>query len=152
MRRFRKFAAILLLAVGCLGQSASLMMNPNVKRVGMKLACLCGVCKNSIGDCVMMGCHYAGSGRQKIAQMQSIGANDENIVGKFIEEQGLKALVVPPASGFNLTAWVMPFLMMALGLYAIYVYVQKLKRPLEASATPSAKYDDLAQKELDRID
>lgn len=128
------------------------MMNPNVRRVGMKLACLCGVCKNSVGDCPMMGCHYAGTGREKIAQMQSIGASDENIVGKFIEEQGLKALVVPPASGFNLTAWVMPFLMLALGLYAIYVYVQKIKRPAEAPATPAAKYDDLARQELDKLD
>lgn len=147
----RRIAALVLIAFGCLGQTASLMMNPNVKRVGMKLACLCGVCKNSVGDCVMLGCHYAGGARAKIAQMQTIGANDENIVGKFVSEQGLKALVVPPASGFNLTVWIMPFLMLAIGLYAIYAYVQRMKRPAAAAATPSTRHQELARQDLDGL-
>lgn len=136
-----------------LAQNASLMVNPNVRRVGMKLACLCGACKNSVGDCPMMGCHYSLPGREKIAQMQAAGASDENIVSKFIEQEGLKALVVPPTSGFSLAVWVMPGVMILLGLYAIYIYIQRFRKPAPAiPLTVPDRYKELAAKDIEKLD
>ena len=73
MHRLRNIFLGSILGIAMLAQNASLMMNPDVKRVGMKLACLCGACKNSVGDCPMIGCHYAIPGREKIEQMQKTG-------------------------------------------------------------------------------
>jgi len=40
---------LLVLAAGlCLAQSSSQMLTPAVKRVGDRLACLCGACNNSV--------------------------------------------------------------------------------------------------------
>ena len=147
----RTLAPIWLVTMLCLGQNASIMMNANIKRVGMRLACLCQSCKNTVGDCQMMGCGYAGGARAKIAQMQSIGTSDDQIVAKFVESTGLKALAVPPTEGFQLTAWLMPFAMIAVGLYAIYVYVRRMKLPVAAPASVSQRHQELAAKDLDDI-
>ena len=53
----------------CLAQSASELQTPEIRRVGDKLACLCGACKNTVATCQMLHCHYAYPARQKIARM-----------------------------------------------------------------------------------
>src|SRR5690606_5239102 len=144
MHRLRNIFLGSILGIAMLAQNASLMMNPDVKRVGMKLACLCGACKKSVGDCPMIGCHYAIPGREKIEQMQKTGMEDQAVVDKFVEQQGIKALVVPPAEGFNLAVWVMPGVMILLGLMAIYFYIQRFRKPTATGATQvSAYYNEL---------
>lgn len=153
MYRLRKIILASLLGWAMLAQNASLMMNQDVRRVGMKLACLCGACKNAVGDCPMMGCHYSLPGRERIEQMQSAGMNDQAIVDKFVEQEGLKALVVPPTEGFSLAVWVMPGVMILMGLFAIYIYINRFRKP--APATPvrvSDHYKELAAKDLDKLD
>lgn len=113
---------------------ASSALTPDVKRVGMKLACLCGGCNNSVGDCPMIGCHYCEPARSKIAAMQKTGADDKTIVDAFVSEQGLKALVSPPAEGFSLVGWIMPFVATAFGLMAVIVALKKLMKPASAAA------------------
>ncbi len=153
MHRFRKILLGSILGIAMLAQNASLMMNPDVKRVGMKLACLCGACKNSVGDCPMIGCHYAVPAREQIDQMQKANMEDQAIVDKFIEQQGIKALVVPPAEGFNLAVWVMPGVMIFLGLMVIYFYIQRLRKPAATgTAHVSTHYNELAAKDLDKLD
>lgn len=147
----KRVALFALLTGWCLGQNASLMMNQNVRRVGMRLACLCKSCKNTVGDCQMMGCGYAGGSRERISQMQTVGASDEQIVAKFVSERGTMALAVPPAEGFNLSVWVAPFAMLLIGLYAIYVYLQRARMPVAAPASVSARHQELAGKDLDQI-
>ena len=153
MHRLRRAFALLLVAGLCLAQTASMMTNKEVRSTGMKLACLCSRCKNSVGDCQMLGCGYAGAARERIQQMQAAGASDEVIVAKFVEKEGIRALVVPPASGFNLTAWLMPFVAILVGLYAIYAYVRYYRRP---AAVPqpkvASKYADLAEKDLAKLE
>jgi cytochrome c-type biogenesis protein CcmH len=127
------------------------MMNQNVRRVGMRLACLCRSCKNTVGDCQMMGCGYAGSARTRIVQMQTVGASDDQVVAKFVSERGTMALAVPPAEGFNLAVWVAPFAMLLVGLYAIYVYLQRARIPAAVPAAVSVRHQELAGKDLDQI-
>lgn len=85
--------------------------------------------------------------------MQAAGTSDENIISKFIEQEGLKALVVPPTEGFSLAVWVMPGVMLILGLYAIYVYIQRFRKPASAPhIAVSDRYKELAAKDLDKLD
>ncbi len=153
MRRFRKGLALILFAGLCLGQTASIMTNKDVRRVGMRLACLCGVCKNSVGDCQMMGCSYAGGARQRIAEAQAAVVSDDDIVAQFVTTGGLKALVVPPASGFNLTAWLMPIFALLAGLYAIFLYIRHFRRPAAVPVPKvAARYSDMAEKDLAKLE
>jgi cytochrome c-type biogenesis protein CcmH len=127
--------AILVAAVltaASLAQTSSGILTPEVKRVGMKLACLCGGCNNTVGDCPMIGCHYGSPSRDKIAAMQKAGAEDKAIVDAFVAEQGLKALAAPPAEGFSLVGWLMPFIAVGFGLVAVVLVLKRFRKPMPA--------------------
>jgi cytochrome c-type biogenesis protein CcmH/NrfF len=130
-----KTALLLMFAAGlCLPQTATENLNPEVRRVGERLACKCGSCNNTVGDCAMLGCGYAKPARAKIAGMQQSGMNDEQIVNSFVKEMGLVALAVPPAEGFHLLSWTMPFVVLLLGFGAILIYWKRFRKPVEATA------------------
>ncbi len=149
---------LLLLVTGylCIAQVSSDFLPPEVRRVGMRLACLCGACKNSVGDCPMIGCHYSAPARTRIAEMQKSGMNDDAIVAVFVKEQGLKALVVPPAEGFNLLAWWMPVAAIVLGLIAIYAWITRMKKPVagvpELDPAVLDKYRDSIDRDLAKLE
>jgi cytochrome c-type biogenesis protein CcmH len=121
---------LVLAALGlALAQTPSQLLTPEMKRVGDKLACLCGSCKNTVANCAMLECHYSLPARQKIVKMLAAGVSDQQIIDSFVKEQGLKALAVPPAEGFNLLAWVMPFAAIAGGLALIGVFIRRYRKP-----------------------
>src|SRR5208337_1570421 len=118
MSRWRSSFLVLLVTGISLAQTSDLL-DPSVRRVGEKLACLCGGCKNSVGSCPMLGCHYATPKREQIAKMLAEGRSDQQIVDAQMRQEGLQALVTPPIEGFNSLMWVMPFVMIGVGLLAI---------------------------------
>jgi cytochrome c-type biogenesis protein CcmH/NrfF len=158
MQRWKSSLLILGLAAVCLAQSSSELLTPEIKRVGERLACLCGTCKNTVGDCPMLECHYTKPARQKIAAMQKSGSGDEQIVQSFIAEQGLQALSAPPTSGFSAVAWIMPWVAIGLGLCAIYLFIRRFHPKRATEAAPDIDPDALAryhahiEKDLDKLD
>jgi cytochrome c-type biogenesis protein CcmH len=104
----------------------------------------------------MIGCHYAHPAKQKIAGMQAQGQTDEQIINGFVKEQGLRALAVPPAEGFNILAWVTPFLALAFGGFAIGLYIRRFRKPLPAPAMagpdPLGRFRDEIEKDLAKLD
>ena len=120
-----------------------------------KRTCLCGVCKNTVGTCDMMGCHYTAPKREQIASMLGKGMSDQSIVDAIVKEVGLKALAEPPQQGFNAMALIMPFVMIAIGLYAIYWFIQRNQRPAPAGTVAVETLDRFhaaAEKELEKFD
>jgi cytochrome c-type biogenesis protein CcmH len=147
------------LAAACLAQSSSQLLTPDVKRVGVRLACLCGSCKNTVADCPMLECHYAKPARVRIMEMQKAGLSDDAIVARFVSEEGKRALAVPPAEGFNLLAWVTPVAAILLGLAAVYWFIRRYyMKPAAASALPEVDpsvlehYNERIEKDLAKLD
>jgi cytochrome c-type biogenesis protein CcmH len=97
----------------------------------------------------MLGCHYAQPARERIAKLAAMGMSDQNIIDQFVREQGLKALAVPPAEGFNILAWAMPFIAIGLGLMAIWFWIVRFRKP--AAPAPELPPEVLARYK-DRID
>jgi cytochrome c-type biogenesis protein CcmH len=134
------------------------MLDPNVRRVGERLACLCGGCKNSVGSCPMLGCHYATPKREQIAKMLAEGRKDDQIVEAAVKQEGLQALVTPPVEGFNSIMWVMPFLMIGFGLVAIWFFVKHMRGKRAAAGAPELhdevldRYHDQIEKETSRLE
>lgn len=146
IRRF-----LLLLVAGlCLAQSSSDMLTPAIRRVGDRLACLCGSCKNTVATCSMLGCHYSSPARERIAKLQAMGKNDDEIVDDFIKKEGKRALAVPPAEGFNLLGWVMPFVAIGLGLAAIFAFVQRNRKPVVVATAVDTAVLNRYQAEIDK--
>jgi len=157
MPRLKTLGLLALLTTLSIAQNPMDFLSPEIKRVGMKLACLCGSCRNSVGDCSMIACGYAFPARQKIKQLQTMGASDQNIIGRFVKEQGKRALAQPEATGFGLLGWLMPSFVLALGLIPVIVYMKRFRAPLPppAVSVPSeqlAEYESTAARELDRME
>jgi len=141
-RRFVPAALLFVLVGVCLPQTASQLVTPEIRRVGDKLACKCGSCNNSVGTCPMIGCHYSSPARERIASMQKAGVPDENIINTLVKEMGVVALAVPPAEGFNLLAWVMPFVGIGIGLIGLAFYFKRFRRPAPAGSAPEPAIDE----------
>ena len=153
--RLRPALLAALLTGLALAQVSSELVTPDIRRVGVRLACLCGSCKNSVADCPMLACHYAEPARQKIRDMQAAGKSDDEIVKAFVQERGIQALVVPPAEGFNLLAWVMPFVAIFLGLAAIWWFIRRMRKPapvVEIDNQVLARYHESIEKDLEKLD
>ncbi len=158
MRQWKSSLLVLGLAAVCLAQSSSQLLTPQIKRVGERLACLCGTCKNTVGDCPMLECHYTKPAREKIASMQAGGASDDQIVQSFIKEQGLQALSAPPTTGFSGLAWVMPWVAIAFGLFAIYAFIRRFRSKGATAGAPDLapevleRYRQTIDKDLEKLD
>ena len=59
--------------------------------------------------------------KQKLAQGQS----EAQIIQFFIVQYGEQVLALPPKKGFNLTAWILPFVMILIGGGIIYIAIKK---------------------------
>jgi cytochrome c-type biogenesis protein CcmH len=110
----------------CFTQAAD-VIPPEVRRVGARLACLCKTCRNTVGDCTMLECHYSKPARAKITTMVGSGSDDDKIVDSFVKENGVQALSVPPAEGFNSMLGLMPWIMGGMGLLAIAWFINRSK-------------------------
>ena len=135
----RNFALLFALTGVALSQAPSSLTTPEIRRVGDKLACKCGACNNTVASCQMIGCGYATPAREKIAAALKQGSSDQSIIDGFVKEMGIVALAVPPTEGFNLLGWVMPFVVIALGLASILIYWKRFRKPAvaEGPATPA---------------
>src|SRR5688572_15849415 len=105
MRKWKSSVLLLALSAVCLPQSGTNLVTPDIRRVGDRLACKCGVCNNTVATCQMLQCHYSYPAREKIAEMQKAGMGDQSIVDAFVKERGIAALAAPPMQGFNVLAW-----------------------------------------------
>lgn len=152
MRLFKHNALFLLLTLAvCLGESAIDVFPPEVRRVGLRLACLCHGCVNTVGDCPMLQCHYASPARDRIIAMTKAGKSDDSIVEAIVKDQGIVALSAPPAEGFNTMIWIMPWAAAALGLGAIAWYVKRYSKPAPVVELPPGTMDRF-QQQMDNLE
>ena len=92
---------------------------------------------------------------QRSERCWQTGLTQEEILGRFVAKYGEKILAKPPAKGFNLLAYFLPVLFLALGAIVAVAVVKKLRPKENALATPEAKprkldsaYEDRIEKEL----
>jgi cytochrome c-type biogenesis protein CcmH len=152
-------ALLTVLAALSLAQSSSALLTPQIRRVGGRLACLCGTCNNTVGDCPMLECHYTKPARERIAAMQNLGMSDNEIVNAIVKDKGLQALAAPPQEGFNLLAWIMPWIAVSMGLVAIWLFIRRLNRKKAAAAAAPEldpevlnRYRENIEKDLANLD
>ncbi len=148
---------MLALAVLCLAQSVNPLSNERVRRVGDQLMCLCG-CGSSITACNMLGCHFSKPARERLLAMVNAGMPDGAILDAFVKDYGLQILVKPPAQGFNLLGYVMPFVGIALGLLIVWWVIKRFRKPVAAPELPQldeaqlAGYQARIEKDLERLE
>jgi cytochrome c-type biogenesis protein CcmH/NrfF len=79
------------------------------------------------------------------------GMDDNAVVAYFTDKYGVTVLSAPPISGFNLTAWVMPFAVLAVGLFMAVYFLRQFRTRWAGATQPNpdlAKYQDKVEEEL----
>jgi cytochrome c-type biogenesis protein CcmH len=91
--------------------------------------------------------------KEEIAQHLDSGKSDEEVLTAFVDKYGVGILSSPPASGFNLAAWLMPFVALGAGTLMVVYFVRtfRSRMPAGSGAPPQAdasKYQDRLENEL----
>jgi cytochrome c-type biogenesis protein CcmH len=110
-----------------------------VKEVGEELVCQCG-CNHVLYNCTMQNCHSATPMREEIQNKLDEGQTKKQIVAAFVEQYGMKVLSAPPPRGFNLSAWVIPFVALGAGAFVAVKVLQSWRRRTVAAAPTVAAF------------
>ena len=141
-----KLLAAFLFTIFCIwAQDPTSLLTPGVMRVGEKLACRCGTCRNTVANCPMLRCHYTEPMRARIKGMQDQGKSDRDIISMIVQQEGVVVLAAPPGEGWGLFTWMMPgiALLAGFGLWSWWV-----RRNRQHEAPPVS---DVDQAVLDRF-
>ena len=157
MRRLKSSLLVLALAGLCLAQAPNPLANPHVRRLGDQLMCLCG-CGATVTGCNMLGCSHSKPARERLLAMVNAGESDSAILATFVQENGIEILAKPPAQGFNLLGYVVPFIGIALGLAFVWLVIKRFRKPLAVAGGPEiddaafASYQAQIEKDLEKLD
>ena len=134
-----RFAIVILAAIAAIAQTVSEKPSTDVRRVGARLQCQCG-CKDSVSTCNMLECSFSKPAKERIARMQAAGYNDAQIVDAFIRDNGQKIYLAPP-SAFG---WVVPYLFVLFGLFVIWAFLKRYRKPRVLTELGPMEIDDPA--------
>ena len=152
MRRFLASSAAVALAFGLAAQTVSTgdQMRSRLRRVGEQLKCQCN-CNYTVGSCNMLNCHFREEVNAQIGPLLEAGTGEAAILAKLKDKYGALVLGAPPAEGFNLLGYLMPSVMLVLGLFVVRSTVLRWRRqkaPLAAVGPGVEKFRDEIEKEL----
>lgn len=114
--------ALILICVGLMGANPS--VDTRFNELGNKLMCKCG-CNQILLQCNHVGCSYSTKMRDQLMAGLQRGEADDLVVQAFVQEYGATVLAAPTTTGFNVVAWIMPFIALVLGLTLVIVIVRK---------------------------
>ncbi len=133
-RRGVQFALLTLAVFTFLGADEARFEN-----LGHKLMCVCG-CNQVLLECNHVGCPRSDGMREELAANLGRGDNDDLVLQDFVQKYGPTVLLAPTAVGFDRVAWIMPYLVLILGLTTVVLVVRVWRRrPLvlpEGSVAP----------------
>lgn len=135
-------------------QDPTSYLTPDVTRVGERLACRCGTCRNTVATCPMLHCGSSDPMRRRIYEMKRAGMSDDAVVNTIVREEGVVALASPPATSLGgLITWLMPGVMLLIGFLVYSFYVRRnRKQPEPLSSFDRAvieRFQDQIDRELD---
>ncbi len=121
------------------------------------LTCQCG-CGLTVHSCNHLQCPSAIPLREEMREQMQAGKDKRAILAYFSEKYGEKILSAPTTSGFNLVAWITPFVVVLSGGVLVGGAVRRWSRrraeapPPVAPQLPASPYEKILEKELKHFD
>jgi cytochrome c-type biogenesis protein CcmH/NrfF len=101
-----------------------------------ELMCACG-CNQLLGECNHVGCPSSPGMLNELSASIARGDSDNAIFHQFQDEYGPVVLASPMFTRFNRLAWIMPPLVLFLGIASVLLIVRNWKlRTVPTPATP----------------
>ena len=152
------FLAILAIVLATTGAVAQNKVTLSDIKNSLICQCECGMtveaCEGS------MACSVASRLTEEARNMIIAGQDKEQILAAFVAKYGEKVLSAPTKKGFNLTAWIMPFLVLFLTAGVIVRVVQRwaareqqaAPKRTTASSAAELKYEKTLDDVLRQLD
>lgn len=129
-KRFAQLALLAVIIMVFVGADS----DARFQYLGHRLMCECG-CNQVLLECNHVGCPLSDGMRKELAAGIARGDSDSLILQSFVQKYGPTVLIAPTTTGFNRVAWIMPYLVLILGLGLVYFVVRAWrKRPAPALA------------------
>jgi len=102
--------------------------------LGHSLMCICG-CNEILLECNHVGCPDSDGMRNELSAAIARGDSDSLVQQAFVQKYGPTVLAAPTTTGFDRTAWIVPFIALFLGLGLVVLVVRAWRnRPTPAVA------------------
>ena len=124
MRRAAIISGFLVAAVA-IANARGATSKPTVKSIADGLICQCGGCNFPVGTCNHEQCSSRDDMKAMAQKEIEAGRDEAAIFQDFVLRYGVKVLATPPASGFNLSVWVLPAVGASLGLAVVIVLARR---------------------------
>jgi cytochrome c-type biogenesis protein CcmH/NrfF len=121
-------AALLFAVANAFGNTGK----PTVKSIGDGVICQCG-CTQTVTECNHFECGTRAEMNAVADKEIKAGKDETTILQDFVKQYGVQVLASPPASGFNLTVWVLPGVGLIIGLGTVIFIVRRWRKPAPAS-------------------
>ena len=154
-------SALLVVGGSGVAQNPAGVANSNdaaFRRVSNRILCQCG-CNLTAYACEgTMLCSVSSAMRKDAERMLASGMTADQAIKAFAADYGEGILAAPPKSGFDLTAWVLPFVVLGAGglLVAFSIKAWRPKAAAEGAGEvevqPDPKYLERIEKELEQED
>src|SRR3984957_1973297 len=123
-------AQLILLAVAVFTLLGAGDQSARVNDLGHRMMCVCG-CNQILLECNHVGCSYSDRMRAELVAAVDRGDNDDLTLQGFVQKYGTAVMAAPTRTGFNRVAWIMPYLVLVLGLAMVTLIVRAWRsRPL----------------------
>lgn len=135
MTRMTQFAVAPTIAIALmLSMGAS---NPNVRyhRISHELMCVCG-CNEILAECNHDSCPDSPVELAELKADLAKGMTNHQIFAAFQAEYGPTVLAAPMLTRFNMVAWIVPPLLLLIGLFGVMGLVRKWR--LRTATVPAA--------------
>jgi len=152
-RRVLQAVLLALVCIAFLGAAPSRSVDARFNDLGHKLMCKCG-CNQILLECNHVGCAYSTQMRDELRAALERGAStggstpdsDELVLQSFVQKYGATVLAAPTTSGFNVVAWIVPFVVLVAGLGLVSIIVRKWKFRVQPAGA-----QDLSPEELEEF-
>jgi cytochrome c-type biogenesis protein CcmH/NrfF len=155
-RRYSLIIRKLTVIAFLVGASSVQASDDRMETVGNGLICMCS-CNQLLSGCEMINCPSAPKMRAELKKHIDEGEDDKTILASFSAKYGPKVLSAPRTSNwFDLSAWVMPFVVLFGGGLAIVIFLKHLKTKAAIEGPPpvavdASKYEGEIEEELRKL-
>ncbi len=147
----KKFGIALLVLL--LSASPAKADSAMVSDISKQLICQCG-CTLVLANCTHVECHSREAMTAFIEQEIAGGQSEPQIIQSFVDQYGEQVLASPPKRGFNLVAWVLPFVVILAGGGIIYIAIKKWvwqgRQSPTMATTEAEEGDEEYRRQLDK--
>lgn len=134
-RTFKRAAQVFLIAILVVGALGATDSSARFDKDSHSIMCVCG-CNQLLGECDHVGCPSREEELALLTASISRGDSDNAIFHQFQDQYGPVVLAAPMFTRFNHFAWILPPLVLFLGIAATVLIVRKWKfRTVPMSAT-----------------